>query len=304
MAGGSGTRTAFAVRRRPNQGMHTVGTTTHVTTANLAPIRLHGHDAQPVAVDAEGDARLDALFDEMSGDGRLLVVSPRTGDERLRRRLETAQAAIAGHREVVRLVTGLPPLGARVLGALAASLAPLAPSTGVLVEGLRLIERELIIVAVLPTVLRLSEPRPAFGQRMRSLLPGAAFLARLQPDPAVTAVDRNRPMPEMLADADPASTGVVVSAPPRLGWAADALAGAFPDAHVTRTDPVAGAAGRWGTAAAAEAVAYPTDAEALAAELFAHPGVPCPWCGEPVVTVPCPICGHDRNRNLVQERST
>jgi hypothetical protein len=283
--------------------MHTVGTTTHVTTSNLAPLALHGHTSAPVPIDVDGDAKLDALFDGLDGDGRLLVVSSRSGDERLRRRLETAQAAMAGRREVVRLVTDLPPLAARVLGALAGSLAPLAPSTGVLVDGLRLIEHELIIAAVLPTVLRLQEPSPSFAQRMRSLLPGGAFLARLQPDPAVVAIDRNRPVPEMLDDADPTATGVVICAPSRLAWAAGALADAFPDAHVTRVDPESGTSNRWGTANSAEAVAYPTDAAALAAELFAHPGVPCPWCGEPVTTVPCPICGHDRNRNLAQEQS-
>lgn len=283
--------------------MHTVGTTTHVTTANLAPVVLHGHDDRPVAVDATGDAPLLELFDDFTGEGRLLLVSPRAGDEKLRRRLETAQAAIAGRREVVRLITDLPPLGASVLGALAASLAPLAPSTGVLVDGLRVIEHELILAAVLPTVLRLEHPTPSFGQRARSLFPGGAFLARAQPDPMVTAIDRNRPVPELLADADPGATGVLVSAPARLAWAADALGEAFPDAHVARTEAGGGAAAYWGTANVAQAVAYPADPDALAAELFAHPGVPCPWCGEPVVTMPCPICGHDRNRNLPQEPS-
>jgi len=53
-----------------------------------------------------------------------------------------------------------------------------------------------------------------------------------------------------------------------------------------------------GVTQAIEAVAYPTDAEAMARRVLALPATPCPWCGEPHAALPCALCGHDRDREM------
>jgi hypothetical protein len=275
-------------------------------TVGLEPLHLDGHAEPPSELPADpARGELPALLDRLGhGDGRLLVVLPTWAKPTARRRLDVVRSALHGRRDVVRLETDLPPLGAAVLGGLAASLAPSAPSTGLLVDALRVLEADLVLVAALPSVLRLRRPRPRFGQRVRSLFPGGRFLVRAQPDPVVVALRRQGEVPDLLDHADAASMGVVVGGRAKgAEWQEQALVEALPGGSVLRVTGEGDAGRRWGVSQALEAVAYPADRESLVAELFSVAGFPCPWCGEPVTSVPCPVCGHDRNRALQEALS-
>jgi hypothetical protein len=277
-----------------------------VMTVGLEPLTLDGHGAPPSELPADpARAELPGLVERLGdGDGHLLVVVPTWAKPSARRRLDVVRSALADDREVVKLETDLPPLGAAVLGALAASLAPAAPSTGLLVDGLRVLESEIVLVAALPSVLRLRRPRPGFGQRVRSLFPRGRFLVRAQPDPVVVSLRRANDVPDLLGEADPRATGVVIAGRARGGdWQENALADALLGSSLQRVAGEGDAGGRWGVAQALEAVAYPSDRAALAGELFDVAGFPCPWCDEPVTSVPCPVCGHDRNRALQEALS-
>ena len=69
----------------------------------------------------------------------------------------------------------------------------------------------------------------------------------------------------------------------------------------SEVDAPPGLAGRWRVTQAIEAVAYPTDAEAMARRVLGLQAAPCPWCGEPHAALPCALCGHDRNRALTRQ---
>jgi hypothetical protein len=275
-------------------------------TVGLEPLHLDGHAEPPSELPADpARAELPALVDRLTdGDGRLLIVVPAWAKPSAGRRLDMVRSALAGRRQVVRLDTDLPPLGAAVLAGLAASLAPAAPSTGLLVDGLRMLEAELVLVAALPSVLRLRRPRPGFGQRARSLFPGGRFLVRAQPDPVVVSLRRNGEVPGLLGEADTSATGVVIGGRARgADWHEHALGEALPAAASMRVAGEGDAGRRWGVAQAIEAVAYPIHREALIDDLFSVAVFPCPWCDEPVTSVPCPLCGHDRNRALQEALS-
>jgi hypothetical protein len=275
-------------------------------TVGLEALQLDGHAQPPAELPADpARAELPGLLDRLGdGDGRLLVVVPTWAKGSARRRLDVVRSALVDRREVVRLETDLPPLGAAVLGALAASLAPSAPSTGVLIDGLRMLEADLVLVAALPSVLRLRRPRARFSQRARSLFPGGRFLVRAQPDPLVVGLRRKGEVPDLLGDGEADTMGVVIGGRARgAEWQEQALVEALPAASVLRVAGEGDAGRRWGVSQALEAVAYPTDRSTLVAELFSVAGFPCPWCEEPVTSIPCPLCGHDRNRALQEALS-
>jgi hypothetical protein len=275
-------------------------------TVGLEPLELDGHAEPALELPADpARAELPGLLDRLGdGEGQLLVVIPSWTKPSAGRRLDMVRSALAGRRQVVRMDTDLPPLGAAVLAGLAASLAPAAPSAGLLVDALRVLEAELVLVAALPSVLRLRRPRPGFGQRMRSLFPAGRFLVRAQPDPVVVSLRRNGEIPDLLGAADTGTTGVVIGGRARgAEWYERALGEALPAASTMRVTSETDAGRRWGVAQAIEAVAYPIDREALVDDLFSVAAFPCPWCDEPVTSVPCPVCGHDRNRALQEALS-
>lgn len=276
-------------------------------TVGLEPLHLDGHAEPPSELPADpARAELPGLIDRLGdGAGQLVIVVPTWAKPSARRRIDMVRSALAGRRQVVRLETELPPLGAAVLASLAASLASAAPSAGLLVDATRMLESELVLVAALPSVLRLRRPRPGFNQRLRSLFPGGRFLVRAQPDPLVVALPRNGEPPDLLGEADTDATGVVIGGRATRGsdWQERALADALPAASALRVAGEGDAGRRWGVAQALEAVAYPTDRDVLVEELFSATGFPCPWCNEPVSSVPCPVCGHDRNRALQEALS-
>jgi hypothetical protein len=275
-------------------------------TVGLEPLHLDGHAEPPSELPADpARAELPGLVDRLGdGAGRLLVVVPTWAKPSARRRLDVVRSALAGRRQVVRLETDLPPLGAAVLAGLASSLAPAAPSTGLLVDALRMLESELVLVAALPSVLGLRRPRAGFNQRLRSLFPGGRFLVRAQPEPVVVSLRRHGDVPDLLGDADTDATGVVFGGRARgADWQERALVDALPAASSLRVAGEGDAGRRWGVSQALEAVAYPIDREALIADVFSVAAFPCPWCDEPVTSVPCPVCGHDRNRALQEALS-
>ena len=64
------------------------------------------------------------------------------------------------------------------------------------------------------------------------------------------------------------------------------LAEVFGGAQIDEVDAPPGLAGRWRVTQAIEAVAYPTDAEAMTRRVLGLQAAPCPWCGEPHAALP------------------
>ena len=184
---------------------------------------------------------------------------------------------------------------------LAAAVAPAAPSAALLADALPALEQELLVAAVVPGVLRLQRPKPPFSARLRSLLPGARFLVSPEPEVVVASLSRNGDPPVLLEEAG-AEVAVVAAGRVRGVASVEELMGhVFGGAPVEVVDSPPGLVSRWRATQAIEAVAYPTDAEAMIRRVLAVPTAPCPWCGEPHATLPCALCGPDRNRALVAQ---
>ena len=198
------------------------------------------------------------------------------------------QSALDGRCRIACCQTELSPLAASALVRLAASVAPAAPSAALLADAVPALEHELLVAAVLPSVLRLRRPKPPFGARLRSLLPGARFLvsrrARADGRGAAPAAAAS---PTLLDDARRRGRRrrrpAACAASPRPG---ELLAEVFGGAQIDEVDAPPGLAGRWRVTQAIEAVAYPTDAEAMTRRVLGLQAAPCPWCGEPHAALP------------------
>jgi hypothetical protein len=272
---------------------------TNVIAVGIDPPSLSGHAVEPLTlpIDAPRDA-LQELAMELRADA--VAILPATRLEPALRRLHVLQSALDGRSRIACCQTTLSPLAASVLAGLAASASVDAPSAALLADALPALERELLVAAVVPRVLRLRNPKPPLRARLRSLLPGARFLVSPEPEPIVAPVHwRHRP-PVLL---EPTNEVAVVHAGRLRGVGSpeQLLAEAFGGASVEEVKAPPGLAGRWGVTQAIEAVAYPTDAEAMARRVLALPATPCPWCGEPHAALPCALCGHDRNRALTRQ---
>jgi hypothetical protein len=269
---------------------------TNVIAVGIDPPSLSGHAVEPLTlpIDAPRDALQDLAI-ELRADA--VAILPAARLEPALRRLHVLQSALDGRSRIACCQTALSPLAAGVLAGLAASASVRAPSAALLADALPALERELLVAAVLPRVLRLRNPRPPLSARLRSLLPGARFLVSPAPEPIVAPIHwRHRP-PVLL---EPTEEVAVIHAG-RLrgvGSPAQLLAEAFGGAPVEEVKAPPGLAGRWGVTQAIEAVAYPTDAEAMARRVLALPATPCPWCGESHAALPCALCGHDRDREM------
>lgn len=261
-----------------------------VAAVGLRAVPLRGHEAAP----SPRTGTPEELLAELRHATAPLVLVVGASDAEAQRRARVLRSALDGRRPVAVLDTRLPPLGAAVLAALGASLAPLAPGPGVLAEALHLLEADLVIAAGVTGVARLKDPRPPLGARVRSLLPGARYVVRRRPGPLVASAAQ----PPDLLDGDHVGVAVLLAGAEAALEAP--LAAAFPGAPVDVVEAFEGAGRHWGGGAVLEAVAYPADRQALAADLLGLPAAPCPWCGEPVAAVPCPVCGHDRNPALVE----
>jgi hypothetical protein len=239
---------------------------------------------------------LDELADGLQADA--VAILPRGRLEPALRRLHVLQSALDGRCRIACCQTDLSPVAASVLVRLAASVAQATPSAALLADALPALEQELLVAAVLPGVLRLRRPAPPFAARLRSLLPGARFVVSPEPAPVVASLRRKGRPPVLLEDAADevavVAAGRVRGVPP----AKQLLAEVFGGATIDEVAPPPGLASRWRVTQAIEAVAYPTDAEAMTRRVLALAAAPCTWCGEPHATLPCALCGHDRDRAL------
>jgi hypothetical protein len=273
---------------------------TSVVAVGMDPPLLTGHALEPLTLPI--DAPRDALQDlpiELRADA--VAILPAARMEPALRRLHVLQSALDGRCRIACCQTELSPLAAGVLVGLAASVAPYAPSAALLADALPALEQELLVAAVLSRVLRLRNPRPPLRARLRSLLPGARFLVSPEPDPIVAPVHwRHRP-PILLEEPGDEVAVVHAGRVRGVGAAAQLLAEAFGGAEIAEVKAPPGLAGRWRVTQAIEAVAYPTDAEAMAHRVLALPATACPWCGEPHAALPCALCGHDRDREITRQ---
>jgi hypothetical protein len=269
---------------------------TNVIAVGIDPPSLSGHATAPLElpIDAPRDA-LEDLAIELRADA--VAILPANRMEPALRRLHVLQSALDGRSRIACCQTSLSPLAAGVLVGLAASASLYAPSAALLADALPALERELLVAAVVPRVLRLRNPKPPLTARLRSLLPGARFLVSPEPEPIVAPIHwRHRP-PTLLEPAE--DVAVVHAGRVRgVGSTEQLLAEAFGGAPTEEVKAPPGLAGRWRVTQAIEAVAYPTDAEAMAHRVLALPATTCPWCGEPHAALPCALCGHDRDREI------
>jgi hypothetical protein len=270
---------------------------TNVIAVGMEPPSLSGHAVEPLTlpIDAPRDA-LEDLAIELRADAFAILPAARL--EPALRRLHVLQSALDGRSRIACCQTTLSPLAASVLVGLAASTSLHAPSAALLADALAALEQELLVAAALPSVLRLRNPRPPIGARLRSLLPGGRFLVSPDPEPVVAPIHwRHRP--PVLLD-DPGDEVAVVHAGRLRGVGSpEALvAEAFGGAAGEEVKAPPGLASRWRVTQAIEAVAYPTDAEAMARRVLNLPATTCPWCGERHAALPCALCGHDRDREM------
>jgi hypothetical protein len=269
---------------------------TNVIAVGIEPVPLVGHAHEPLTlpVDAPRDALKD-LAAELSADA--VAILPAARVEPALRRLHVLRSALDGRCRIACCQTDLSPVAASALTRLAASAASHSPSAALLADALPALENELLVAAVLPGVLRLRRPRPPLGARLRSLLPGGRFLVSSEPEPVVSLLHGRSAPPSLMDDAD--DEVAVIAAGHVRGVSAPELLGAvFGGAVISETPAPSGLAGHWRTTQAIEAVAYPTDPEAMARRVLSLRATPCPWCGEPHAALPCALCGHDRDRAI------
>lgn len=272
---------------------------TNVIAVGIEPALLVGHESAPLTLPI--DAPKDALNDLLDLREDAIAILPAGRLEPALRRLHVLQSALDGRCRIACVQTELSPLAASALVRLTASVAPEAPSAALLADAVPALEHELLVAAVLPSVLRLRRPKPPFGARLRSLLPGARFLVSPDPEPVVASLRRTGGVPTLLDDARD-EVGVVAAGRVRGVQApAGLLSEVFGGAHIDEVDAPPGLAGRWRVTQAIEAVAYPLDAVAMTRRVLGLQAAPCPWCGEPHAALPCALCGHDRNRALARQ---
>jgi hypothetical protein len=273
---------------------------TNVIAVGIEPALLIGHESVPLTlpIDAPRDD-LNALVDDLREDA--IAVLPAARIEPALRRLHVLQSALDGRCRIAFCQTDLSPLAASALVRLAASAAPSAPSAALLADAVPALEHELLVAAVLPGVLRLRRPKPSFGARLRSLLPGARFLVSPEPEPVVASLRRAGGVPTLLDDAGDEVAVVAAGRVRGVGAPTELLSEVFGGAQIDEVDAPPGLAGRWRVTQAIEAVAYPTNAAAMTRRVLGLQAAPCPWCGEPHAALPCALCGHDRNRALARQ---
>jgi hypothetical protein len=273
---------------------------TNVIAVGIEAARLIGHEREPLTlpIDAPRDA-LNELADELREDAIAILPSARL--EPALRRLHVLQSALDGRCRIAFVQTDVSPLAASALVRLAASVAPATPSAALLADAVPALEHELLVAAVLPSVLRLRRPKPSFGARLRSLLPGARFVVSPEPEAVVATLRRHGGAPTLLDDAGDEVAAVVAGRVRGVAAPAGLLAEVFGGARIEEVDAPPGLAGRWRVTQAIEGVAYPTNAEAMTRRVLGLQAAPCPWCGEPHAALPCALCGHDRNRALARQ---
>jgi hypothetical protein len=251
---------------------------------------------QPAALPIPGPPGQDDLrdlYDAIAGplrggDAVIVIVGDWVPEETLRG-VHTVHSLLQTDRVAVHL-TPLPPLGASVLAALAAALAPRAPSAGALAGGLEIVADELYVLAWTGSVAGLQHPSVSLLHHARSLLPGSAFGVGLQPEAFVRSVARDPTVPLEPCD-HPLELLVAPTEHSDVTWILDVVAPALGGVAVREIAPTMHGASWWGSSRLVEVVGVPTSIDWLAEVAFADPPVPCSWCGEPILGAPCPFCG-------------
>ena len=234
------------------------------------------------------------LFDAVSGPLRageavIVVVGDWLPEETIRS-VHTVHSLLQTDRVAVH-VTALPPLAASVLAALAAALAPFAPSAGALASALEPIGERLDVLAWAGSVARLQHPSVSMLHHARSLLPGSSFGIGLQPEPFVQPATRGAQSVPLAPAEHPLELLIAPSENADLSWILEVAAPALGGVAVREVPPTMHGPEWWGTSRLVEAVGVPSSLEWLAKVTLSEAPVPCAWCGEPIYSPPCPFCG-------------
>lgn len=242
---------------------------------------------------APGQDDLRDLFDAIGGPLRadravIVIVGDWLPEESLRG-VRTVHSLLETDRVAVH-VTGLPPLAASVLAALAGALAPLAPSAGAIAGALETIAGELYVLAWTGSVAGLRHPSVSLLHHARSLLPGSAFGVGLQPAAFVQPISRDPSVP-LTAPEHALELLVAPTESAELTWILEHVAPALGNVPVRELPATMHGSEWWGSSRLAEVVGVPSSLDRLAEVAFAAPAVPCAWCGEPILAAPCPFCG-------------
>lgn len=257
-----------------------------------APTRLLP-DQTPVTRVAEPDpvAIVEGLQETIRRRGTALVLLPGWRDD-LCRALQTARSSLDVDTIAVHAVESAPLAGA-VLAAQAQALADDGVPLGPLAAAMPALEAQVLPVAWLSSVARLSRLTPSMKQHVRSLLPGAAFVAYGGRAPRVERV--HRADPHLPLPIDLAGHTMALSAHPQgqRDPVEQALADLGMAGRVVEVPPLAESAEWWGTDRLVEMAAYRADVASLRRHLTARPST-CPWCRRPTAADPCPQCGMRR----------
>lgn len=246
------------------------------------------------------------LFDAIGGPLRrgdaVIVIVGDWVPEEARQGIRTVRSLLQTDRVAVH-VTDLPPLATGVLAALAAALAPLAPTAGALASALEVIGSELYVLAWAGSVAGLQHPSVSLLHHARSLLPGSAFAIGLQPESFVRPISRSkRSVPLAICD-HPLELLVASTGQADLSWMLDVVVPALGGVPVREIPPTMHGPQWWGTSRLVEAVGVPSSLEWLAQATLSGPLAPCVWCGEKIFSVPCPFCGEAMLPGSVGQRT-
>jgi hypothetical protein len=235
---------------------------------------------------------VDAVASGLSDGAGVIVLVPEWLPDEVMVRLDMTRTILDTDRVAVHR-TPLPPLAATVLASLASACGPHLPSTGLLASLLGELEVELHVITWLNSVTRLTTPSPTMAQHVASLSPGAAFGVSSWPEPSVHRLTGGEPSVPLPTLSRPSRMVVAPTSGADVEWMTETVNRALGGLPVRTVDPTPHGAKWWGTGKLVEAVVYPADAGALAAELVAglEPWA-CRWCSELIARTPCPMCGH------------
>jgi hypothetical protein len=235
---------------------------------------------------------IDAIASGLEDGRSVIALVPEWLTDDVMVRLDMTRAILDTDRVAVHR-TPLPPLAGAVLASVASACGPHLPSAGLLASVLGEIEAELHVITWLGSVTRLSSPAPTMGQHIASLAPGAAFGVSSWPEPSVHRIIAGQPSVPLPALTRPSRMVVAPAAGGNVEWVTVTVNRALGGPPVRQVDPTPHGPSWWGTGKLVEAVVYPSDAAALAAELVAglEPWA-CRWCSELIARSPCPMCGH------------
>jgi hypothetical protein len=235
---------------------------------------------------------VDAVASGLADGSGVIVLVPEWLPDEVMVRLDMTRSILDSGRIAVHR-TPLPPLAATTLASVASACGPHLPSAGLLASLLGELEVELHVITWLNSVTRLTSPSPTMAQHVASLAPGAAFGVSSWPEPSVHRITAGEPSVPLPTLARPSRMVVAPTPGGDVGWVTETVNRALGSLPVRRVDPTPHGPKWWGTGKLVEAVVYPADAGALAADLLAglEPWA-CRWCSELIARSPCPMCGH------------